>query len=81
LQGIDIDKVLRKQGPARAWNLIYCLVTDGMDQKKKDRFDSELFRKPPGIHRSGGDAVDHALQQAAEAYLKSLNASPPAIGL
>jgi len=78
LQRVDIDK-LRNRDVARAWNVIYALVTDGMEKKKKDKFDSDLFRKPPGVERTGGDAVDKALQQAAQAYLKSLDVPSPAI--
>lgn len=65
----------------RAWNILYSLATENLDKKQREKWDSEVFRKPFGVQRSGGDAVDQALEAGAQAYLKELEQRQAAIGL
>lgn len=57
--------------------MVYSLLIEHMDKKARDDLYSDLFRKPPGSTRAGGDGFDLALRQQAELYLKSL---PPNFG-
>lgn len=66
-----------RHSPARAWNVIYSYLIEGMDKKDREKLDSDLFRKPAGSTRKVSDKFDTELQKAAAEYLKSL---PPNFG-
>lgn len=63
----------------RAWNVVYSLAVEGLEEKKRKEFDSDIFRRPPGETRTVGDAYDIALVKGAAAYAKSLERAHPAI--
>lgn len=55
------------------------MLTENMDKKQREKLNSDLFRRPAGVDRKGGDAFDLNLQAAAAAYLKKLDAQVSAL--
>lgn len=78
MQGVDFQKVF-SESPARAWNILYAMLIENTDKKGREKLDSDIFRKPAGVDRSGGDAFDQSLMAGAAAYAKTLPPIPSAI--
>lgn len=70
---------MKSRDIARAWNVIYSLACEGLEEKKRKDFDSDIFRRPAGETRTVGDEYDIALMKGAAAYAKSLERAKPAI--
>ena len=71
-QGVDLDAWVARD-PARAFNILYSYAVEGMDEKARGKFESQLRARPPGrefsrVRPGTMDPFDRAMMAAAEAH-------------